>query len=122
MPLVRALQDDIVNFYSLNGELPDSLWKLAIDRNEFDVTSTTKGVHKATNCTIELKRISGKPTIVEDCGEGWQLQYSVQSTALGYVPAPRIFKITSNQASNAGIAKSFGWDKNGSSTTEYIIK
>lgn len=122
MPLIRALQDDIVNFYNLNGELPNTLWKLAIDRKEFDVVSNTKGVHKATNCTIELKQVSSKLTVVEDCGEGWQLQYPVQSVAIGYVPAPRIFKITSNQATNAGIAKSFGWDKKGNSTTEYVIK
>ena len=122
MPLIRSLQNDVVNFYNLNNTLPDSLWQLSLDRKEFDVLSQTKGIHLATNCIIQMNKQTGTVTIIEDCDEGWKLMYYVQSSPLGYSATQRIFKITGDQNRNISIAKSFGWDKKGNSTTDYVVK
>ena len=122
MPLMRALQVDITNFFALNNALPDKLWQLSVDRREFIVSSNTEGVHRATNCTISLyKDKDGYPRVLEeDCGRGWVLQYPIKRASLGYMPAQRTFKITGNNTANTAVAKNFAWRKINDTTYEII--
>lgn len=119
MPLLRALQDDVVNYYNLNNERPTTLWQLSLDRREFEQISNKKGRHLATNCTIELQDHVQIIDIVEECGQGWSIMYRIGKSSLGYVPGPKLF-MTGGIDTNASIAKSFGWSLD--STNIYRIK
>lgn len=119
MPLMRSLQDDVVNFYNLNNERPTTLWQLSLNRKEFEQISNKKGRHLATNCTIELQDHGLTIDIVEECGQGWSIMYRIGKSSLGYVPGPKLF-MTGGIDANASIAKSFGWSLDG--TNIYRIK
>lgn len=122
MPLMRSLQNDVVNYYNLNNRLPDSLWQLALDRKDFDDATPTKAVHRATGCLIVLNGGASKFNITEDCNEGWEIEYGIVKSSLGYAPGKKIFRVTDNETINSGIARSFGWSVNSGNSKEYLIQ
>ncbi len=120
MPLLRALQDDIVNFHNLNGSLPTRLFQLSLNRNEFKVINDNSATHIATNCTITFKKEANSASVIEDCGKGWQMVYSVEKAALGYRPSARTFKIDGDYDKLSKVATSLGWTKK--SSNEFNVK
>lgn len=124
LPLLRTLQNDIVMYYNRTESLPTKLSQLSMDPKEFSGDLTTTATQKSSGCTFELKtNYSGyAKVIIQDCGKGWQTWYTVKSSSLGYSADKRIFKITGNVGMNTSLAKSFGWDQNGSNSDEYLIK
>lgn len=122
IPIMRALQDDVINYYNLNNELPTSLSQLPLDRREYTVKTATHWVHRTDDCEVKMNGGSTKYNINITCGLGWELEYSLGPSEYGYSPSGRIFRITGNDATNAAIAKNFGWQQNGSNTSEYIVR
>ena len=121
MPLMRALQDDIINYYNIHGVLPTKLKQLSINKNEFNFSSDTKAVHNATNCSFELSNDS----ITENCGENWQLIYTISQSGIGYKASNRIFLIINGSGQNASnlhkIAKNLNWEQT-NNANQYLIK
>ncbi len=113
LPLMRALRDDIINFYILNHTKPTSLFQLSLNRGEFDIDSETVATHKSTNCTISLKDGEDKSIVLEeDCGQGWYIKFVATKTPLlGYVNGPQTFHITDDFSVNQSVAKSLGWEE-----------
>ena len=115
LPLIRALRDDIINFYVLNNAAPTSLFQLSLNRGEFDDIGDDgrSATHRATNCTIELRDGMDKTSIIEeDCGQGWYMKFVVRRTPLlGAVNGPQTFHITDDFTVNRAVAKSLGWEE-----------
>lgn len=107
LPLIKALQDDIINYYNLSGTLPDNLFQLSLNRAEFSNISQRSAKHNATNCTVTLANPGNGVTI--DCGSGWSLVYTVKRSGAGYISDRRIFNISDGMESYKTIASSFKW-------------
>lgn len=122
IPIMRALQDDVINYYNLNNQLPTKLSQLPLDRREYKAKNDQTWEHRSSGCVVKLNGGTTKYNLSTDCGLGWELEYSLGPSAYGYSPAGRIFRITGNNATNAAIAKNFGWQQNGSNTSEYIVR
>lgn len=108
MPLLKALQNDIINYYNLTGQIPTKLTQLSINKNEFTLNNdNTEATHSPTNCTISLE----DTTISEDCNQSWELLYPVvQDQATGwYKTSTPTFKINGDNDRLQKIARSFGW-------------
>ena len=119
MPLLRSLQNDILNYYHLNNRLPQRLQQLAINRGEF----TDEMVHRATNCQFTLEVEPGvSAQIVEDCNDGWTLEYPVTASNIGYQIARPIFSIQNDTSRLHKIARSFNWELDGQSGDRYFIR
>ena len=127
MTLLRALQNDAINFYNIHGTLPTKLTQLAINKEEFNNFDSlkTSATHIPTKCTLRLLdpvQTVGYRTIRMDCGQGWLMTYPiVQGPAGYYVPGTRVLVVTNDDISNTihKIAASLGWEGNGNT---YIIK
>ena len=128
IPFMRALQNDVINYYNLHMTLPTKLTQIAINQNEFSNfnLSRTSARHISTKCTIQLLdpvSTGGYRTIRMDCGQGWLMTYSlVQGPSGYYLPAQRTLTVTNSNISNniQKIASSLGWEKQDNTT--YIIK
>lgn len=107
LPIMKALQDDMVNFYNLNGSLPTSLFQLSLNRAEFKNINGngTAATSRANDCTFSL---SGTEIKV-DCNKGWVLVYNVEPTAIGYKQGKRLFEVTNNEQNLKKIANNLDW-------------
>ena len=119
MPLLRALQNDMINFYNLNNTLPSRMTQLAINKGEFS-SGTTRVTHIPTNCTFTLSRSDNSASITETCNNSWKLIYSINKTAIGYAPAIPVFEITGDVARNRKIANELNWREISSNKFEVI--
>ena len=117
LPIMRTLQDSIVNYYNLNNKLPTKLWQLTIDKREYTVSTDKVGIHKASNCTVSLNNDTSKINISTDCSSGWTLVYEIVPSSVGYSAGDRLFKVTGDTTVNEAIAKSFGWKETSPSHT-----
>lgn len=115
LPIMKSLQDDMVNFYNLNGQLPTSLFQLSLNRAEFkDINGNgTTATNRANDCTFELYGTE----IRANCDKGWVLIYHVEATALGYRPGNRLFVLERDEEYLKKIADSFGWEGHDNSYT-----
>ena len=116
MPLMRALQSDMLNFYDRTSHLPTSLNQLAINSSEFN----NQGVHISTGCTITVDDTINNPNVSMDCHQGWNMVYSLQPTSYGYSLGPKTFNITATgdeQARLQKVANNFGWSGSGNTYT-----
>ena len=107
MPFFHALQNDMIDYYNLTGNLPTKLKQLSLNPDDFTFTGDRLATLSGTNCTIELS--NDHQTITGDCHQDWQLEYSITATGGIYTPARPIFKITGNHSMLRNVAKSFGW-------------
>ena len=114
MPFLRALQNDMLNFYDGTGNLPTDIRQLSINAAEFE-----GNVHTPTRCTITIENT---PAVKMDCNQGWNMLYSLESTSYGYSLGTRTFNITASGSEGERlkkIANNFGWS--GSNNT-YTIR
>ena len=120
MPLMRALQNDMVNYYNLHGKLPTKLTQLSINKSEFSNLANNKGTHTPTRCTFTLSTSQ----ISMDCGQGWTMDYKVEATGVGYTNGERTIHITGtdNASSIRKAAAGFGWQQKSGSNDTYIIE
>ena len=120
MTLMRALQNDIVNYYNLHGALPDNILQLSLNKDELSNISTRSAVHTPTRCTLTLLDAD----IQMDCNAGWTMTYKIESTSYGYKTGDRIFTVSGG--GDAGrlkkIANELGWQSSGSGSNSYKIK
>jgi prepilin-type N-terminal cleavage/methylation domain-containing protein len=126
MTLMRALQNDIVNYYNLHGALPDNILQLSLNKDELSNITTRSAVHTPTRCTLTL-RGGGSGSLVRDtdiqmnCNTGWTMTYKIESTSYGYKTGDRIFHVSGGDAGRLSkIANELGWQSSGSNS--YKIK
>ena len=91
LPLMKALQEGMVNFYNLNGTLPTELFQLPLDRSEFDIIDKVSAKHKRSRCVFSLE--TAKNAVTMNCNQGWDITYSVEKTPLGYALGTRTYHI-----------------------------
>lgn len=111
LPIMRSLQNDMINFYNLYGNLPTSLFQLSLNRGDFgdpegDVTTAT---HNTNNCTFSL--LEGGSTVEVDCGQGWNISYTVIANSNTIRPGSRTFNITEDEDLYIKIAENLGWEQ-----------
>ena len=123
MPLLRALQDDMINYYNLHGNLPTRLTQLSINKKEFKNLSDTAGTHVPTNCTFTIGTTQ-KIGISMDCGNGWVIFYQIKNEGLGYATGERTIQLANDGNANSlsKIARGFGWPQKSGTTDTYVIK
>ena len=119
LPIMKSLQDDMINFYNLNGTLPTSLFQLSLNRAEFkDINgNSTTATNRANDCTFSLNGTR----ITVNCNKGWVLVYNVEATALGYKPGKKLFNIESDEDYLKKIADNFGWKPENGAHTSFNI-
>lgn len=118
MPFLTALQNDMLNYYNINGRLPNKLKQLSISTQDFANLTDTTGRHIPTECNITLDNDESSPSISMDCNEGWTMVYQLNSIGIGYSLGERQFSIGpgSNSARLASIANSLGWASHGNNS------
>lgn len=126
MPLLRALQNDMINFYNLHTSLPTKLTQLSINKGEFTDFNgdKTSAKHIPTGCTISIKTTSNLG-IEMDCHIGWTMRYSIVETSIGYAPGQNTFSITASGSTANSLQKIMGqldWPQKPGNTTVYIMK
>ena len=115
MPLMRALQNDMLNFYDRTGNLPNNINQLSINKAEFNTDE-----HVPTGCKIFIQTNNNIPAVNMDCHQGWWMSYSLQSTGYGYRLGAKTFNITASGNDKSRlekVAKSFGWSGSGTTYT-----
>ncbi len=129
MPLLRALQNDIINYYHLTGDLPTRLNQLSINTGDFQIEDDISGTHLGTECTITLKTDNGVSNITEDCNQNWELVYPVNKSfnsantrMIGYHIGNPTFRITGgDRPMLRKVANSFGWTPLNNNDNEYRV-
>lgn len=123
MPLMKALQNDMANYYALHETLPTKLTQLSINKKEFRDLSDTSGTHIATKCTLTLG-VNQRIGISMNCGQGWTMFYSLQENAFGYSAGEKTIQVTNSSDANSirKIAAGFKWPQKSGSDNTYIIQ
>ena len=121
MTLMRALQNDMINFYNMHGQLPNNILQLSLNKGELSNITTTSAVHTPTRCTLTLQSGTSHDGILMDCGVGWTMKYAVKATSFGYTTGTRTFTVSGGDAARLSkIAHELGWESSGSNS--YTIK
>ncbi len=122
MPLMRILQNDMINYYNLRGSLPTKLVQLSINKKEFSNITNTSATHTQTNCTLSLN----ETVLSIDCGQGWIMKYTLVSSpsSIGYSVGENTIEVTDENVSGTvkKIATGLSWPQKTGSSTIYIIK
>ena len=116
MPLLRAMQTSMLDYYDVNHSLPTKISQLAIQQGEFTIDSDTQATHPATRCVFTLK--TATPSIDMDCNQGWTMSFRLDPSALGYSYGEKRLSINGSHSNADRIrqaANSFGWQSHGGS-------
>ncbi len=112
LPIMKTLQDDIINFYNLNGTLPTSLFQLSLNRAEFSHINGQETIAKDNSgCNFHLTGQEDGENVSVSCLNQWRLLYKVQVTNAGIAPSERTFNMLQYDSTLEKAAESFGWEK-----------